>query len=509
MVDRDMCPTLRSAGTSMAATEGKSDPTTSMQVRDGVAAPGSKDTKAGLVVLYSGLFERFAPAYPFGKSSLVVGREEDCDIYLPDDAVSRHHATIHYENDQWLLADEGSRNGVYVDGELVAGSILLQDDQVIMIGDTLFKFVGVEAEQYALYRIDGAKWGEPHDVALARHAELLVGGYQVQRVQAQINRAAPSRLAILLQGESGVGKDLAAQRIHQRSRRAGKFWPVNCGGLSTSLLASELFGHAKGAFTGATEDRLGHFRAADKGTLFLDEIGDMPMEAQTHLLRVLETGQVTPVGASNAVTVDVRVVAATHYDLKARVEQGLFRRDLYTRLNGQTISILPLRERKEDIFQLTRRFLRRPDCPHLSPGERFITALLHYDFPGNVRELKNAVERAFLQGEGHVEDCNHLPPEIVACMPDFPRRGQRPSGAMNEARLEARRSHGTPVPGVEADDSGASKPSADELRHAMRVCNGNLRKVGDMFGRSRGTVDRWLRHYNIKRNIYRVPRGRR
>lgn len=220
-------------------------------------------------------------------------------------------------------------------------------------------------------------------------------GSQLQLVQ----RAAPTNSTVLILGESGVGKELVAEQIHLQSRRAKQpFVRVNCAALPAPLLESELFGHMRGAFTDAVSDRLGRFELADKGTIFLDEIGELPMQLQAKLLRVLQERTFERVGSSESIVVDVRIIAATNKDIAASVERGEFRSDLFYRLNVVPIHVPPLRERPEDIPELARYFLRRISADTQKPvhgfNEQALQMLLSYHWPGNVRELQNVVERA-------------------------------------------------------------------------------------------------------------------
>jgi transcriptional regulator with GAF, ATPase, and Fis domain len=209
---------------------------------------------------------------------------------------------------------------------------------------------------------------------------------------------------VLVLGETGTGKELVARALHDRSRRAKKtFLAENCAAVPASLLESELFGHKKGSFTHAIADRPGHFVAADGGTLFLDEIGDMPLEMQSKLLRVLETGELRPVGASQSVRVDVRVVAATHRDLPTMVRERAFREDLYYRLNVVRIVLPPLREREGDVELLARYFLGRFALPGVELAPEALAALCDHPWPGNVRQLENELRRATALTRGRIE----------------------------------------------------------------------------------------------------------
>ncbi|MBW9267411.1 MAG: sigma-54 dependent transcriptional regulator [Candidatus Thiodiazotropha sp. (ex. Lucinisca nassula)] len=224
--------------------------------------------------------------------------------------------------------------------------------------------------------------------------------HQMQSLCEVIKRVAPMPSTVLIEGESGTGKELAARAIHEMSRRSGSFVPVNCGAMTAELLESELFGHVKGAFTGAHLSRDGLFTYANGGTLFLDEIGEMPLSMQAHLLRALEERTIRPVGSNREVPVDVRIIAASNRDLEQEVRNGEFREDLYYRLNVLSLRIPALRERKEDIPLLVQHFVEILSAelgiapPQLGEGE--LVRLLDYDWPGNVRELKNVIERCLL-----------------------------------------------------------------------------------------------------------------
>ena len=241
-----------------------------------------------------------------------------------------------------------------------------------------------------------------------------------ESVQKQLQRLAPSEASVLIVGETGTGKELAARYIHENSRRQGPFIAINCGAFSEHLVEAELFGHEAGAFTGAQQARAGWFEAAHGGTLFLDEIGDMPLYLQVKLLRVLQEKQVVRLGSRKAIPVDVRLIAATNVELAAAVEERQFRRDLYYRLNVASVRLPPLRERKGDIVPLARHFLeayrRESGFEHvaLSPGAE--QALLAHAWPGNIRELENVIHYGLIMsGTGVLEaDDLRLPPVTAA-----------------------------------------------------------------------------------------------
>lgn len=239
----------------------------------------------------------------------------------------------------------------------------------------------------------------------------------MQSVYRILRRVAPTDLSVLIEGESGTGKELTARALHENSRRKdGPFCPINCAGLAETLLESELFGHVKGAFTGATSDRKGLFQIADGGTLFLDEIGDMPLPMQAKLLRVLEDGVIRPVGASHSIVVDVRVISATNHDLAALVEQKKFRQDLYFRIKEAAVTLPPLRKRPQDIPELFGYFLKGA-CEDTGRDIHLITepamrALMAYSWPGNIRQLRNVVRTMVVLCEKDILDLQDLPPEI-------------------------------------------------------------------------------------------------
>ena len=245
-------------------------------------------------------------------------------------------------------------------------------------------------------------------------ADFVCESTAMRHVVETVAVVAPSDVPVLVMGESGVGKEIVARLIHQWSpRSAGPLIAANCAGLPESLIESELFGHTKGAFTGASEARKGFFRAADGGTLFLDEIGELPMHLQPKLLRALESGQITPVGSDLPVQVDSRLIVATNRDLGEAVAEGRFRDDLYYRVNVVELIVPPLGERREDILPLARQFaVEFAGLPvRLSP--QATQCLLSHGWPGNVRELRNAVQRACLLCRGDVILPEHLPPKIA------------------------------------------------------------------------------------------------
>jgi transcriptional regulator with GAF, ATPase, and Fis domain len=291
----------------------------------------------------------------------------------------------------------------------------------------------------------------------------------------------------MLLGASGTGKEVAANELHQLSGRPGRFAAVNCAAIPAQLIESELFGFKRGAFSGADRDKPGLIRSADGGTLLLDEIGDMPLEAQAKLLRVLQSREVFPLGATTPERVDVRVIAATHRDLGRMQREGKFREDLYARLNEYKLVLPPLYERKEDIFGLVLRFLERHGRPDLRPSFPFMTALLHYDWPHNVRELEACIKRCIALADGPVLGPNLLPDALTEAMSDYGK-------AQGPVQLPAPERQRLP---------GSGTPSEGELRALLAEHGGNVAAVGRELGKARMQIHRWMKRYGIEVDEYR------
>ena len=301
----------------------------------------------------------------------------------------------------------------------------------------------------------------------------------MQDVLRMISRLKDTRTPVLISGESGTGKELVARAIHFRGALAQtNFVAVDCGALVPTLMESELFGYEKGAFTGATKSKAGLFQAANGGTIFLDEIGELPLEMQTKLLRVLQEKEVRPVGSNDKINVDVRVIAATNRDLESAYRAGTFRKDLYFRLNVVTVHLPPLRERRSDIPMLVHHFLNRyAPGTHLPITPAAMKCLLQYDWPGNVRELENCIARAVTLGDQHVIDVQDLPPAI-----------RTEQAASNEVTTQ--------------DASSLSTTALAEMEKMtiLRVfdqAHGDKALAGKMLGISRATLYRKLKRYNI------------
>lgn len=301
----------------------------------------------------------------------------------------------------------------------------------------------------------------------------------MEQLRSEIRQVSRSQAAVLVSGESGTGKELVARAIHRESdRRAGPFIPVNCAGIPQELMESEFFGHEAGAFTGAKSARRGLFAEADGGTLLLDEIGEMPLALQAKLLRVLQEGTIKPVGADQEESVDVRIIAATHQDLVKAVERGGFREDLYYRLETLTLVVPPLRERGDDVDLLTMHFLRDSAHRHnrgfLQLSEVASRILADYPFPGNVRELASAIERAVTFCEGDVVLPEHLPARI---------RKRQTDTAEARPALPA---------GNLADWPTLEQVQQDYVGQVIDAVKGNKRRAAQILGVNRRTLYRWL-----------------
>jgi len=327
---------------------------------------------------------------PVTSAGVVIGKDPTCDAAVDDPFVSGRHLRIEPLGASWILVDLGSTNGTFISGARVARAELPLGVPV-QLGDA----------EIVLEPREGPEPGraEAFEGMISRDAAM-------RQVFELVERVGPSDAAVTILGETGTGKELVARALHARSgRRDGPLIPVNCSAIAESLIESELFGHEKGAFSGAERMRKGAFEEADRGTIFLDEIGELPLDLQPKLLRVLELGEVKRVGASRPIIVNVRIVAATHRDLRARVRAGKFREDLFYRLCVVPVTVPPLRQRKGDVRALADTFLQRasPRGLVLRWSPEAMEKLEAYDWPGNVRQLRNVVQRALLfRGEGLV-----------------------------------------------------------------------------------------------------------
>ncbi|MDO5552755.1 MAG: sigma 54-interacting transcriptional regulator [Planctomycetia bacterium] len=447
-----------------------------------------------------------------------LGRSTRNDVILTDDRCSRFHAVIRKQDDSWQLVDLGSRNGTGLNDKLVNGQVGLKNGDRIQIGhDLLFFCITQTSGDGSSGANDSMKYSQAVSDTLAvavsqlneqkeltahlertrnenailrsmllQQSEIVGEGSAIQQVNYLISRAAPSKATVLVRGESGVGKELVARAIHANSPRSkSTMICLNCAAISESLLASELFGHEKGAFTGATEKKIGKFEAANGGTLFLDEIAEMSPSLQAKFLRVLEGQPFERVGGNKPINVDVRVIAATNRDLETEVDEGRFRHDLFFRLHVLEITVPPLRKRPEDIPLLAHFFLEKFSqetnrrFTGFSPDAQSV--LRNYRWPGNVRELKNVIERAVLMAN---------PPVITP--EDLLLSSLRTTGNTSMQELP----HALDLPFVPKTMEQAEE---ELITATLEYFNWNKSNTAKSLGIERTTLDRKINRYKIKR----------
>jgi transcriptional regulator with AAA-type ATPase domain len=399
------------------------------------------------------------------------------DIQVPDILVSSRHARLTPvpAGTMWAVLDEGSRNGSFLDGARVSGRALVRDGSILELGTTVFCL------RTSLPTPEGA----PPDLLSASSSGMpgmatLLPEYGESL--AALARVASSTVSVLLLGETGSGKELLARAVHVLSGRRGPLVPVNCGALADTLVESLLFGHTKGAFSGALRDEPGLVRSSHQGSLFLDEIGDMAPATQASLLRVLQEGEVVPVGSTRPVVVDLRVVAATHHRVDAAT--GDFRRDLYARLAGYTHEIPPVRARLEDLGLLLGDVLRKvsanPEAVRLQAG--LVRAMLTYGWPLNVRELQHCLASAVVLAADAPLTLAHLPASVRAAVDrTTPRSRPHPARAITaeDERIQAL------------------------LVASLEETRGNVSKVARALGRTRMQIHRWMNRFGIDVEKYR------
>ncbi|MFO0740100.1 MAG: sigma 54-interacting transcriptional regulator [Labilithrix sp.] len=405
-----------------------------------------------------------------GRAELAFGAAEQdrvtgAAIEVADPSMSRRHAVLESRGRfLWEVRDLGSKNGTFVDGKQISAATLLQDGSLLEMGRTAWVF-----------RI--VPMGAPEHVAFGPTRSFSP---KMFHVVALLDNVARTTIPVLLSGETGTGKEVFARELHDRSGRKGRFIAVNCGALTESLIESELFGHKKGAFTGAAEARVGHVQAADGGTLLLDEIGDMPLPAQVRLLRVLQEGEVVPLGETTPRKVDVRIVAASHKNLSAMIEAGTFRADLYARLNGVALEMPRLADRREDLGEIIAHVARSGAGGRPGPvriGVASARALLLYGWPYNVRELVRVIEAAIPQAkDGRIERA-HLPERVFAAPEPAPSRPSLPA----------------PEKPLDAEEEALKK----QIIETLAAHGGNVTRAAEALGKRRQQLQRWMRRFNI------------
>ncbi len=439
----------------------------------------------------------------------LVGRDPSAAIVLDSPWISERHAEL-LGGDAPCIVDLGSRNGTEVDGVRLQAHVPwpLSSGSVVKLGRVSMLVSRSEELTSAVFRRAAATPGAAaaHSTAPAAPSEaapegLVAHDKRMVEVCKLVESVAATRMSVLVTGETGVGKELIAQAIHRGSERSGRAMVVlNCAAIPDSLIESELFGYERGAFSGAVSAKPGMFEAADGSTLFLDEIGELPLQAQSKLLRVLENGEVLRLGTLRPRRVDVRIVAATNRNLASRIANGSFRADLFYRLNGITVHIPPLRQRPDDIEALAQHFARRCglNASPLFTGEA-LAALAAHSFPGNVRELKAAVERAVLLAAGRSIDRDAL---VLDGAEQVPARAT----SLPPSRAEARERQ-TSIPAelsTEAVLAELERRERRQIEEALETTGGNQKDAAKLLGISRRTLMKRLDRYAIQR-----PRKRR
>jgi transcriptional regulator with PAS, ATPase and Fis domain len=456
------------------------------RVRTTVTDAGEPPSLAtGWVLLVS----RDADFRAFGlpeRGEVAIGREAACEVVIDHEKISRRHAVIRL-GDQWTVEDLGSRNGTQVRGSAlsVGARVELAPGEPFQIGP--FTAVVLARAVSTVRAALGASHITIDDPTLAAPGPLVLS-------------LAQSMVNVLVVGETGVGKEVLSSSLHRLSGRGGALVCINCAALSPQLLESELFGHERGAFTGAAQTKPGLLEAAAGGTILFDEIGEMPLELQAKLLRAIETREVLRVGAVRPVTLDVRVLAATNRDLLSCVAGGTFRRDLFYRLAGITLNIPPLRERLQQIEALAVKFARAATGRDVTIGGTALNRLRGHRWPGNVRELKNVVERAALLAGADAIRPEHIlidqPQESLASMPPartIPAIPSAIAAAAGPAQTDSQ---------VTAGLSPEQLADRQKIIAALEACNGNQTRAAQQLGISRATLVNKL-------SIYRVPRPRK
>ena len=395
-----------------------------------------------------------------------IGSSSSCEIRLNDKAISRQHLKLDVREDRVVAVDLGSRNGSLCDGRRFS-ELEVGPGTVITLGGSSFKLLPRDTRERPLLLSSRQRFGQ------------LVGtSRKMREVFTLLERLAPGGSDVLVQGETGTGKELCAEAIHQQSARGqGPFIIVDLAGIAPSLLESELFGHVKGAFTGAHADRAGAFERAQGGTVFLDEVGELPLDLQPRLLRVLERRQVKRVGGNDYRTVDVRVVAATHVDLDAAVQNGKFRRDLFHRLAVLRFTLPPLREHPEDIPLLVDAVLERMGRPPSALSDQTRALLTQYPWPGNVRELRNVIDQVVNLGE-----------EMLPSLGDgAPTPGPAAPAAAPDLTLPFKEAKEKLIEGFERD----------YLKGLIERCEGNVSRASREAGIDRVYLRKLLRKHGL------------
>ena len=424
-------------------------------------------------------------SFVFALDEVRIGANPELDVSVNDRAVSREHLAIRNSDEGFVLTDLGSTNGTYI-GDIRVDRVCVRDAVNFRIGKTTIRLQPLgEVEEKEMSSAD-------------RFGRMIGHAPTMREMFAVLEKVAQSDLTVLIEGETGTGKELAAEGLHEESNRPGPFVTLNCGAIPRELIESELMGHVKGAFTGAVSDRPGAFASAHGGTLFLDEVGELPLDMQAKLLRVLERREVKAVGSDQSVPVDVRVVAATNRNLARESEAGAHRQDVYFRLAVVVVRIPPLRTRLDDIpmlvehiqAELNRRRVAAGQSAHAPLGDQALGMLRRYDFPGNVRELRNIVERWVVLGPSST-----------------PGNPAIRSGVTNASSAQAQAMGGDQiddallkVPYHEAKEAWLERFEVAYVKAALEAAGGNVSQAARDAAVDRRHLQRLMNRYDIKRS---------
>lgn len=426
--------------------------------------------------------------YTFDQNVITIGALEDNDIIIEDDTVSRSHCRIVQEDSSYVVVDLNSTNGTHINGVRIKEAYLAPG-AILFVGSTQIRFNPID-EQVPVTPSTSERLGN------------IVGrSVKMREIFNIIEKISPTSATVVIEGETGTGKEVVSQTVHMMSPRKDKpFIVFDCGAVPESLIESELFGHEKGSFTGAIMTRKGLFEMAQGGTIFLDELGELSLDLQPKLLRVLEQREVRRVGSNKPIPINVRVIAATNRSLEDEVKAGRFREDLFYRLSVVRLFLPSLRERAEDIPPLIDHFLEKMECNRDFDGSRRIKrvnpavydALMQYEWPGNVRELANIVERACSFAESDVLQLEDLPDYVASVY--NPHRGPDPSQPREQWTEVPSKSELKEQPFKEAKETWISTFERDYIT--------------DLLNRHGGNISQAAREADIDRKYFRKLMGK-